>query len=490
MHSVQSLFKKSIQGSINIALWLVTMVGCIEPFSHWRLGQLCHGKLTPLIALPIDPRLLMLSISFTTLAWWSTPGVSLAGIFAAYVLWDWRRLNTLVVHVGVKLDRMAFTPKEQTAPRSLALRDDELGRRALALESAIAHVRDSRHFITKSLDSLPVAIFVTDLDGQLQFVNLNAPSLTETSDNRSASLIGQHIFEALRRLEPQNNLFGSSSHQHLLSIEQLAEQLIHTASGRVFKIQLAPVGTEKSEHTGWLLVLLEFTLEYLAQEHRNSTLRFLSHDLRAPQSAILALLEMQLKAKDPMPVSELRHQIEQQVRRTLSLTDGLMALDEANSKPLIFEPVYVGAIVQDAIDQAWPPAQYKRIRIRYRCIDNELCVTNGSRELLTRAVFNLLENAVKYSAQGTTIDIKLVLQEANIVLTIRDEGRGIAETDLPHVFEAFSQFEGDPASREGYGLGMAFVSSVMQRHNARIECTSQVSIGTTFILTFHSTDHA
>lgn len=223
---------------------------------------------------------------------------------------------------------------------------------------------------------------------------------------------------------------------------------------------------------------------YLAQEQRSSMLRFLSHDLRAPQSAILALLEMQQKAKEPMPVGELRRHIEQQVRRMLSLTDGLLALDEAKSKPLVFEPVFVAAVALDAIDQAWLLAQYKGIRIRHRFIDDEICVTNASRELLTRAVFNLLENAVKYSARDTTIDIELVLQETEIVLTIRDEGQGIAESDLPHLFEEFSQFGDDHTPRKGYGLGLAFVNSVLQRHKARIECTSQINIGTTFALTF------
>ncbi|AZC39846.1 CHASE2 domain-containing protein [Pseudomonas chlororaphis] len=463
---------------MNISLSTLSVLAVLAMLSTFRLRR------TFLVCLGMIIARLMLSLALLTLGWWSAPGASLAGILAAYLFWSWRRLNALVVYFGVELDRMELELKGQPAPPKPVFRGDELVGRALALESMIAHLRGSQRFIAQSLDSLPLAIFVTDLNGQVRLANLNAATLDGKSGSLSSSLIGQDIFQILRELEPKNDSLASPWPQSFISVERLAGQFIHTPSGQVFKMQLAPLGTEKSEHSGWLLVLLDFTVEYLAQEQRDSMLRFLSHDLRAPQSAILALLEMQQKVKEPMPVGELRRHIEQQVRRTLSLTDGFMELDEAKSKPLVFEPVFVGAIILDAIDQAWLPAQHKGIRIKHRFIDDETCVINGCRELLTRAIFNLLENAVKYSGQDTVVYIELMLQETAIVLSIRDEGQGIAEEDLPHLFDEFRQFGTGNKRGNGYGLGMAFVNSVMQRHSARIECTSRVDLGTTFVLIF------
>lgn len=467
---------------INISLSTLSVLAVLAMLSTFRLRH------TFLVCLGMIIARLMLSLALLTLGWWSAPGASLAGILVAYLFWSWRRLNALVVYFGVELDRMELELKGQPAPPKPVFRGDELVGRALALESMITHIRDSQRFIAQSLDSLPLAIFVTDLNGEVRLANLNATTLEGKPGNLSSSLIGQDIFQILRELKPQTDpstpLRPPPWAQGATSVERLAGQVIHTPSKRTFKMQLAHLDTEKSEHIGWLLVLLDFTVEYLAQEQRESMLRFLSHDLRAPQSAILALLEMQQKAKEPMPVGELRRHIEQQVRRTLSLTDGFMELDEAKSKPLVFEPVFVGAIVLDAIDHAWLPAQRKGIRIKQRFIDDEICVINGSRELLTRAIFNLLENAVKYSGHDTVVYIELMLEDTAIVLTIRDEGQGIAEEDLPHLFDEFRQFGAGNKRGNGYGLGMAFVNSVMQRHGARIECTSSLGVGTTFKLFF------
>ncbi|MFQ6557618.1 CHASE2 domain-containing protein [Pseudomonas sp. Lb2C1-1] len=467
---------------INISLSILSVLAVLVMLSTFRLRR------TFLVCLGMVLARLILTLILLTLGWWSAPGASLAGCLATYLFWSWRRLNALVIYFGVELGRMELELKGQPTLPQPIFRGDELAGQAQALESMIAHLRSSQRFIAQSLDSLPLAIFVTDLNGQVLLANLNAATLEGNHGSLSSSLIGRDIFKILGELECQPDPTAPqcipSWAQNVNSIERLAGQTIHTPSKRIFKMQLAPLDSEKSERTGWLLALIEFTVEHLAQEQRNSMLRFLSHDLRAPQSAILALLEMQQKAKEPMPVGELRRHIEQQVRRTLSLTDGFMELDEAKSKPLILEPVFMGAIVLDAIDQAWLPAQRKGIRIKQRFIDDEACVVSGSRELLVRAVFNLLENAIKYSGQNTTVYIELMMQASAIVLTIRDEGQGIAEEDLPHLFDEFRQFGTGNKRGNGYGLGMAFVSSVMQRHSARIECTSLLGAGTTFILFF------
>ncbi|AUG04140.1 ATPase [Pseudomonas sp. 09C 129] len=472
----QHLIKK-IPAWINIGLSTLFVLAVLVMLPIFRLRR------TFFVCLGLISTRLMLSMVLLALGWWSAPGASLVGILAVYLFWNWRRLNALVIYFGVELDRIELELKEQSVLPKPAFRGDELVGRALALESMITHLRGSQRFIAQSLDSMPLAIFVTDLNGKVQLANLSAATLEGKADCLSSSLIGQDILQILGELESQ------PSHRRSLdsiSVERCTGQLIHTRSGRIFKMQLAPLDTEKSEHTGWLLILLDFTVEYLAQEQRNSMMRFLSHDLRAPQSAILALLEIQQKVKEPMPVDELRRHIEQQVRRTLHLTDGFMQLDEAKSKPLVFEPVYVGALILDAIDQVWLLAQQKSIRIKHVFIDDELCMVNGSRELLTRAIFNLLENAVKYSSRETAIHIELMSKDTVIVLTIRDEGQGIAEEDLPHLFNEFRQFGTGSNRGNGYGLGMAFVNSVMQRHGACIECTSQIDMGTTFILVFQA----
>nr|WP_301293687.1 CHASE2 domain-containing protein [Pseudomonas sp. GGS8] len=469
---------------VNISQSILSVLIVLTLFSTFRLRN------TFLVCLGLVIVHLTLSLVLLVLGWWSPPGASLVGILAAYMFWSWRRLNALVVFFGVELDRMKHELKEQPAQSESVFRGDKLVGRALALDSMIEHMHSSRRFIAQCLDSLPSAIFVTDLQGKVLLVNLSAVALEGNGSDNPQSLVGRNIFQILRSIDsttdPSAPLRMSAWAPGEISLERLAGQFIHTLSERSFKIQLASLDTESGEPKGWLVGLLEFTVERLAQEQRDCMLRFLSHDLRAPQSAILALLEMQELVKEPMSVDELRRHIEQQVRRTLGLADSFMLLEEAKSKPVTFEPLFIGAIVLDAIDQVWPLAQHKGIRIEHLFIDDETCVTNGSRELLTRAIFNLLENAVKYSPSDTIAHIELMRKDTEIVLTLRDEGRGIGEEDLPHLFDEFRQFGTGNQRGDGYGLGMAFVSKIMQRHDARIACASQIDVGTTFTLVFQA----
>ncbi|NWC93041.1 MULTISPECIES: CHASE2 domain-containing protein [unclassified Pseudomonas] len=434
---------------------------------------------------------LALALAMLSAGWWSPPGAGLLGILLAYLFWSWRRLNAIVTYFGFELDRMneelSVQPCLPTPDRS----SDHLIRQAMDLEAMIAHIRGSRRFIAQTLDSLPVAVFVIDLHGRVMLANLSAASLTANDETAPGYLTQSSIFQILGDLAGEQATHEYGQERPWVGdesqLENLADYLLVTASGRSFKVQLAPLDSDKSEPTGWLVSLIEFTVERRAQEQRDSMLRFLSHDLRAPQSAILAVLTLQEHSANPMPTDVQRH-IEQQVQRTLDLTDGFMLLDEAKSKGKPLESQWPGVIVQDAIDQVWPLAMSRAIRLVTRGLENEeACTIRADRELLTRAVFNLLENALKYSPAGTTVWVTLTARKTQVVLTIRDEGVGIAEQDVPFLFEEFHRFADDENThrRNGYGLGLAFVASVMKSHEASIECCSQLNQGTTFTLTFN-----
>ncbi len=476
---------KSMPTWLNVLISMGTVLIVLGLFLTLRLRH------TFLVCLAFIFLRLVLSLSLLAMGWWSAPGASLIGIALAYMFWSWRRLNTVATYFGLELDRMAQELKSHVAPKAQPkppFNGDELLRRALALEAMIRHVRGSRRFIAQSLDSLPLSVFVTDLDGQVLLANLSANTLQAKYGRGDRTLIGKNVFQVLQELEAPQTA-ARISHRNAWSdderdFQRLPGQVLLTGSGRSFKVQLAPLDTEESEPTGWLVGLLEITVERLAEEQRDSMLRFLSHDLRAPQSAILALLAMQDRTEEPLSNDELHRQIEQQVRRTQSLTDDFMLLDAAKSKQQIFEEVLLAAVVMDAVDQAWPLAQHKNIRISQHFLDDEACVIDGVPELLTRAIFNLLENAIKYSGPGTAVHLQLSLEADEAVLTIRDEGQGISAEDLPYLFDEFRQFGKGNARGEGYGLGMAFVNSVIQRHEARIDCVSEPDVGTTFTLAF------
>jgi len=138
----------------------------------------------------------------------------------------------------------------------------------------------------------------------------------------------------------------------------------------------------------------------------------------------------------------------------------------------------------DAVDDIWPLAEAKRIRVSSQVPDDEALVT-GDRALLTRAISNLLGNSVKYSNDETKVEARLMIEPAHVRIEIADEGRGIAKSDLTSLFEPFARLaapEGAPpaSAAPGAGLGLAFVKAVVERHKGTVAVVSSEGVGSTF----------
>ncbi|MDR3451735.1 MAG: HAMP domain-containing sensor histidine kinase, partial [Rhodoferax sp.] len=222
--------------------------------------------------------------------------------------------------------------------------------------------------------------------------------------------------------------------------------------------------------------LADLSLAREAEQQRATLLRFLSHDLRAPHSAILALLEVQRAQHDDAPVYR---QIEQQVRRALGLTESFVHLAKAESQAYSFEPVLFAMLVLDAFDQVAPLARLKGIVLRHRLDEVDESLVRADASLLTRALFNLLENAIKYSPSGTCVSLDVEVADNRLTCGISDQGPGIGAQALPQLFDPYKRFAGADDT-EGLGLGLSMVKAVIDRHEGRIHCVSVEGQGTTF----------
>ena len=230
---------------------------------------------------------------------------------------------------------------------------------------------------------------------------------------------------------------------------------------------------------GWLLSLTDLSVERDAEQQRVVLLRFLSHDLRAPHSAILALLDIQ--SHQAPGDSQVFKQIELQVRRALSLTEAFVQLAKAESEAYQFEPSIFAMLILDAFDQAITIAQLKNVQLVHDLDEEAEGMVSADQSLLTRALFNLLENAIKYSPAGSRITVHMSCIEGWLSCEIADQGKGIAADELPRLFSQYQRFASAQGS-DGLGLGLSMVKAVVDRHGGRIFCESMVGQGTTFSL--------
>lgn len=404
--------------------------------------------------------------------WWS-PTPSVLGILFGYLIWSWRRLSVVLAYFGWELARLDNDPKVFPERRRPRLPDgDPLKGQIIALEQAMSRTRDTRRFIADGLEYLPVATLISDPQGRILLGNRKARELF------AGDLVGNDVLTQLARLGYPE--LSQDQHPTLSSLPPLEFRDIKDRSLRLERAPLLPVDGEAP--VGWLLSLTDLSIERDAEEQRGVLLRFLSHDLRAPHSAILALLDVH--RHEAGGDTQLFDQIERQVRRALNLTDGFVQLARAESEAYLFQPSLFAMMVLDVFDQALPIAQHKQIKLLQQIDDQaQETLILADQALLTRALFNLLENAIKYSASGTTVSVQVSYSEGWLMCKIIDQGKGIAADDLPELFIQYRRFS-SAQGIDGVGLGLSMVKAVMDRHGAQIDCQSTVGSGTCFSLRF------
>lgn len=261
--------------------------------------------------------------------------------------------------------------------------------------------------------------------------------------------------------------------------------LAQSSSGERLLIRATAWHDSAGGPQGWCLRLSKETRPGPGAD--DARLRMLAHDLRAPQSATLALLDLQRDPATAQPAEEFFQSVEASCRKSLRLTDGYMELVRAESQPLHSETIDYQEIVMEAVDEAWEAAHARRVYLLADLPETELPV-RAERSLLVRALGHLLSNAVRHSPSGARVECTLRLRDdagyRMIDCLVSDQGCGIAEVDQPRLFHCFQRLGKPAPSHEdvGAGLGLAFVKTVAERHGGSVSVTSTPGSGATFCL--------
>jgi signal transduction histidine kinase len=254
---------------------------------------------------------------------------------------------------------------------------------------------------------------------------------------------------------------------------------LHLPDGRAYQLQTVFRRDETGAGAGFIVRLADISILTAAMRQREQALQLLTHDMRSPQTSILALL-----ATTPDVPPELAERVTAYAKRTLALADGFVQLARAEVTPVSLEPVDLADIAIEAIDEVWPQSVQRRMKIEQVGGDVPLMVL-GDRGVLARTLVNLLGNAVKYSPEGSTITVTLSEQPsangptANVA--IADQGPGFSREEAATAFRPFQRFE-RPGSEAagGVGLGLAFVQAAVARHGGEVSCRSEPGVGAEF----------
>jgi heavy metal sensor kinase len=209
-----------------------------------------------------------------------------------------------------------------------------------------------------------------------------------------------------------------------------------------------------------------------------------SHELRTPLTAIRTETEVALRK--PLTTSEYQHllgSILEECDRLTRLTDQLLTLsrDDAGTAYPAAASVDVANLLAGVLETMQPLAEVKGLHVH--AVGNGPVAVHGDEARLRQVFYNILDNAIKYTSAGGRIEIGLVHQRQEVVITIRDTGIGIPPEHLPRVFDRFYRVD-KARSREqgGTGLGLSIARSIVAAHRGHIEIISTPGQGTRCIV--------
>ncbi len=209
-----------------------------------------------------------------------------------------------------------------------------------------------------------------------------------------------------------------------------------------------------------------------------------AHELRTPLAVTRVAVE---SALDPAVIeSETRTNLEiaqRQVHHLTRLAEDLLWLSrlEAKQLPIHQKPCCLNDLVSDLEEELAPLAMAAEIDLQIEILVKEPIYVMGDIDRLYRAISNLITNAIQYTPAAGMVAIHLEYLENTAIITVRDNGIGIAPADLPHIFDRFYRVQVDRSrATGGTGLGLAIVKAIVQTHQGTIQVSSKLGTGSIF----------
>lgn len=394
-----------------------------------------------------------------------TAGVVVLLLIAAYIFGNRRGVDSLrqrLIALGSRLGGENLVDESRDLESSLTYVELTAERAAEAISNASADAIRLR----KALDTLPQAVIVCDEHGE-------------------------QVFRNTRAIELMSNRHGDA-----LAIQAVDELIANTSTGsaeeRTLELYGPPRRTlvvstrsiDNGQRTlGVTAVIEDVSERRRLEEVRRDFIANVSHEMKTPMGALGLLAETLLDETEPAVSRRLAERIHTEAFRISRVIDDLLDLSRIESEATPpREPVLINLVMAEAAERVREAAAQRGVTIELSEPNPPFAIL-GDRRQLTSAVFNLLDNAVKFSYPNSVVHCEASIADHEVVIGVKDSGVGIPARDLERIFERFYRVDpGRSRSTGGTGLGLAIVRHVAHNHHGHVEVDSREGEGTTFSL--------
>lgn len=392
----------------------------------------------------------------------------------------------------------AFSPADRAQLSRLATQS------AIAIENARLYgsLRDSEQLLSTILRSIDDAVIAADSNGFLTFINPVAQSLTGWTQDQACGQPLAAVFDIVNEEACQRDksetlraihegvAFRFGDRSALVARDGAKTPIdggsspIKDGAGRILGVVLAFRDATKRrqiEQTREELFKREKAARAQAEEAnrlKDEFLATLSHELRNPLNIIVGYSEVLARSSEAKQ-SELIYHAAETIQKHADvqsqLINDLLDLSRLETGKLALEPrpLSLAAVIRDAVESIHGRAAEKEIMLSVD-LPAEPIVVNADQVRVQQIVWNLVANAVKFTPKGGRISVTLEGDGREAALAVEDNGQGIDQDFLPHVFEMFRQADASATRKHGgMGIGLALVRQLAELHGGRVEARSE-----------------
>jgi len=407
-------------------------------------------------------------------------------MLAGFSLYLSKRLSAPLIQLKDKAKKIAEGNFKQDIEEYSHYETDRLSESmnfmAVELEDKITHLEFKNSEQSAILKSMVEGVIAIDMNDRILLIN-DAACRILSADQCKAT--GKLIQETIRNTKIQE--FIASIVKSRLSISDKKELQLNSEGHDIFvQIQGSPLQNAKGETIGAVIVLHDITDIKKLENIRREFVANVSHELRTPLTSIKGFVETLVdEEQDGEDKTKFLNIIQKHVDRLNSIIEDLLTLAtlEKDEKEDDFElsEAKAESIINNVKEICVQKAKTKNITVNSEISYNG--TVRCSQPLIEQALLNLVDNAIKYSPDGSEVIIRCFDNSETISLSVTDKGQGIDRMYFEKIFERFYRIDKSRSRKEGgTGLGLSIVKHIMNLHKGKTEVESEVGKGSVFTL--------
>lgn len=365
--------------------------------------------------------------------------------------------------------------------------EDEIGQLGNAINYLSVRVRDAqelteaeRQRLDSVLKHMTDGVIATDRRGKVLIINDTALSFIHEMQETT---IGESIIDVLK-------LNGRYSFRSLFeSQESIIMDFSNDEQESLIRGEYTVIQRESGFISGLVWVLTDITEHEKIERERRQFVSNVSHELRTPLTSVKSYSEALTEGaiEEPEIATEFLGVIQTETDRMIRMINDLLHLSRMDSeredinKELTPFRQFVSHTI-DRFDMILQNDNTNNIEIERELTDDDVLVEIDQDKMM-QVIDNILNNAVKYSPDGDVITVRLMATNNEVVLSIQDQGLGVPQKALPHLFDRFYRVDkARSRAQGGSGLGLAIAKDVVEIHGGRVWANSIENIGSTFFV--------